>query len=109
MTVGDNDRELFPDEANKLDLWQGISIGLISIIAVAMIVFGAAPILPFVAVDLSLTRTILCVLLLLSGVFVLYSVLFNVFRIIERNQRRKYEWENSRAGRDASAPLRQER
>ena len=92
-----------PDEANRLELWQKVAIVLISVIAVAMIFFGAAPILPFSSGDVSLAQTVLCVLLMLSGVFVLYSVLFNIFRIIERNQRRKYEWEGSRIDRGLCA------
>ena len=96
-------RRFSPDDANRLDLWQGIAIGLISIISVAMIIFGALPIFPVYTRDLSFAQAVLCALLLLSGVFILYSVLFNVFRIVERNQRRRYEWESSKTSQEARA------
>lgn len=86
-----------PDDANRLRGWQCLSIVAISVISVVMIVIGALPTFAPPEHAPSFAQAVLCVLLMLSGVFILYSVLFNIFRIIERNQRRTYEWERDRA------------
>lgn len=94
----DNKNNSFsPDDANRLRGWQCLSIVAISVISVIMIIIGALPTFAPPERAPSFAQTVLCVLLMLSGVFILYSILFNIFRIIERNQRRTYEWERDRA------------
>lgn len=72
-----------------------VDIIALTVIAMAMVVVGSLPL--FVeatakSVSESAGLTILCVELILIGGIILYTVVYSVFRIIERKQRRTYDW-----------------
>lgn len=84
--------EELPEKLNRISPFMAIAIILLAIVSIAMVVVGFTAFLLNQQSPATVQLTLMCLTLIMSGVFILYSILFNLFRIIERNQRRAYDW-----------------
>ena len=53
------------------------------------------------ATEMTVWKLILCLSLIVLGGLLLYTILFNLFRIIGRNQRHQYDWFIDKKDRDS--------
>lgn len=90
-----------PDEATRISWGLAASIVLFAIVACALICFGALPIYGMLATEMTVWKLILCLSLIVLGGLLLYTILFNLFRIIGRNQRHQYDWFIDKKDRDS--------
>ena len=87
-----NDKMELPDGAIKISRGLVVAVALFALISCALIVLGAYPIYGMLSSEMTVWKLMLCLSLIVLGGLLLYTILFNLFRIIGRNQRHQYDW-----------------